>query len=314
MGLFALRFPAMPIPPAALLADLRPVAALAGYLVLIAAAAFLGGASVSLFALGHRATQVLLSFTGGVLLGVGLLHLLPHAAYELGGDIEATMGWALIGFFAMFLLERAFHAHAHHAADSACEHDHGPDHHHHHHAAAATGSRWAWCGALAGLTLHSLADGAALAASVNADQTAGFATFLAILLHKPLDSAIIATLMISAGATRGMRTAVNLGYAAVVPLGAAGFLASLPLFGGQREMVVGIALALAGGAFVCIAAADLLPEVQFHAHDRLLLTTALVLGLGLAWGMTVAERSTHGPDGHGHHHHEHAPRPAPTDG
>jgi zinc and cadmium transporter len=306
----------MPLPPAALLADLRPIAALAGYLVLIAAAAFLGGASVSLFALGHRATQVLLSFTGGVLLGVGLLHLLPHAAFELGGDIEATMGWALIGFFAMFLLERAFHAHAHHAADSACEHDHGPDHHHHHQAAAVTGGRWAWCGALAGLTLHSLADGAALAASVNADQAAGFATFLAILLHKPLDSAIIATLMVAAGATRGMRTAVNLGYAAVVPLGAAGFLASLPLFGGQRETVVGIALALAGGAFVCIAAADLLPEVQFHAHDRLLLTTALVLGLGLAWGMTVAERSTHGPDGHGHghHHHEHSPRPAPADG
>jgi zinc and cadmium transporter len=305
----------MPLPPAALLADLRPIAALAGYLVLIAAAAFLGGASVSLFALGHRATQVLLSFTGGVLLGVGLLHLLPHAAFELGGDVEATMGWALIGFFAMFLLERAFHAHAHHAADSACEHDHGPDHHHHH-AAASTGGRWAWCGALAGLTLHSLADGAALAASVNADQAAGFATFLAILLHKPLDSAIIATLMISAGARRGLRTAVNLGYAAVVPLGAAGFLASLPLFGGQREVVVGIALALAGGAFVCIAAADLLPEVQFHAHDRLLLTTALVLGLGLAWGMTVAERSTHGPDGHGHGHHlhDHRPTPAPGDG
>jgi zinc and cadmium transporter len=306
----------MPFPPAALLADLRPVAALAGYLVLIAAAAFLGGASVSLFALGHRATQVLLSFTGGVLLGVGLLHLLPHAAFELGGDVEATMGWALIGFFAMFLLERAFHAHAHHAADSACEHDHGPGPHHHHDVAASTAGRWAWCGALAGLTLHSLADGAALAASVNADQAAGFATFLAILLHKPLDSAIIATLMISAGARRGLRTAVNFGYAAVVPLGAAGFLASLPLFGGQREVVVGIALALAGGAFVCIAAADLLPEVQFHAHDRLLLTTALVLGLGLAWGMTVAERSTHGPDGHGHGHHLHdlRPTPAPGDG
>jgi zinc and cadmium transporter len=306
----------MPLPAAALFADLRPVAALAGYLALIAAAAFLGGVSVTLFALGHRATQVLLSFTGGVLLGVGLLHLLPHAAFELGGDIEAAMGWALIGFFAMFLLERAFHAHAHHAAESACEHDHGPGQHHHRPAAESVGGRWAWCGALAGLSLHSLADGAALAASVNADQAAGFATFLAILLHKPLDAAIIATLMISAGATRGLRTAVNVGYATVVPLGAACFLASLPLFGGQQEVTVGIALALAGGAFVCIAAADLLPEVQFHSHDRLLLTSALMLGLGLAWGMTVAERSTHGPNGHGqgHHHHEHPPAPRPPGG
>jgi len=305
---------ALALPPAAVLTDLESAAALAGYLVLVAAAAFLGGASVSLFSLGHRATQVLLSFTGGVLLGVGLLHLLPHAAFELGGDIEATMGWALAGFFAMFLLERAFHAHAHHAAESACDHDHGPDQHGHH-AHSQPGparGRWAWCGALAGLTLHSLADGAALAASVDVDGATGFATFLAIVLHKPLDAAIIATLMVGAGASRGLRTAVNLAYAAVVPLGAACFLLSLPLFDGRREIVVGAALALAGGAFVCIAAADLLPEVQFHAHDRLLLTTALVLGLGLAWVMTVAERSTHAHGLHGHRDqdgHRHAPAP-----
>ena len=298
------------VPPAAVFTDLQAVAALVGYLVLIAAAAFLGGASVSLFALGHRATQVLLSFTGGVLLGVGLLHLLPHAAFQLGGDVEATMGWALIGFFAMFLLERAFHAHAHHAAGSACDHAHAPGGEGHHHPVISRG-RWAWCGALAGLTLHSFADGAALAASVNVDGATGFATFLAIVLHKPLDAAIIATLMIAAGTTRGLRTAVNLAYAMVVPLGAGCFLASLPLFDEHRDMVVGVALALAGGAFICIAAADLLPEVQFHAHDRLLLTTALVLGLGLAWGMTIAERSTHAHGLHGHGDHRHAPATEP---
>lgn len=298
------------VPPAAVFTDLQAVAALVGYLVLIAAAAFLGGASVSLFALGHRATQVLLSFTGGVLLGVGLLHLLPHAAFQLGGDVEATMGWALIGFFAMFLLERAFHAHAHHAAESACDHNHGPGAEGHHHPVISRG-RWAWCGGLAGLTLHSFADGAALAASVNVDGATGFATFLAIVLHKPLDAAIIATLMIAAGTTRGLRTAVNLAYAMVVPLGAGCFLASLPLFDEHRDMVVGVALALAGGAFICIAAADLLPEVQFHAHDRLLLTTALVLGLGLAWGMTIAERSTHAHGLHGHGDHRHAPATEP---
>jgi zinc and cadmium transporter len=69
-------------------------------------------------------------------------------------------------------------------------------------------------------------------------------------------------------------------------------------------------LALAGGAFVCIAAADLLPEVQFHSHDRLLLTTALALGLAIAWGITALERSSHAhaaharpaAGGHGHDH------------
>ena len=301
---------------ATLLPDLPAAASLAVYLLLIAVAAVAGGSSVALLKLGHRTTQVLLSFTGGVLLGVGLLHLLPHAAAELGGDIDATMGWALGGFFVMFLLERAFHGHAHHAAESGCDHDHdhdGPAHHHHQPPGGRRGP-WAWCGAFAGLALHSLADGAALAASVGADAAhgagplAGVATFLAILLHKPLDAAIIATLMAEAGASRGLRLGVNLSYAAVVPLGAVGFLASLPLFGGHQEAVLGVALAVAGGAFVCIAAADLLPEVQFHAHDRVLLTTALVLGLGLAWVITAAERSSHAHTLHGHgSRHDHAP-------
>ncbi|MFM1902618.1 MAG: hypothetical protein RLZZ440_518, partial [Planctomycetota bacterium] len=283
----------MPLLLAAVLPAPSATVALAGYLLLIAAAAFAGGSSMALLSLSHRMTQVLLSFTGGVLLGVGMLHLLPHAALELGGNFDATMGWALGGFFVMFLLERAFHAHAHHAADSGCEHEHAHAHHAHHappsgHHQPTRHSRWAWCGALAGLALHSLADGAALAASVGADAAhgggplPGFATFLAILLHKPLDAAIIATLMLEARASRRLRTLVNLGYAAVVPIGAAGFFASLSLLGGHEQLVLGVALAVAGGAFICIAAADLLPEVQFHSHDRVLLTTALVLGLGLA--------------------------------
>jgi len=283
---------------AAILPNPTAALTLAAALVMIAAAAFAGGSSVALASLGHRPMQVLLSFTGGVLLGVGMLHLLPHAWLQLGRDLDTTMAWALVGFFLMFLLERAFHAHAHHTPDDGCcDHDDGHDQHRpvHHHG----GRRWAWCGAFAGLALHSLADGAALASSVRADAehgagvSAGLATFLAILLHKPLDAGIIATLMAESGASRRLRTIVNVLYALVVPLGAVAFLASLPFAGGKQEAVLGIAMALAAGAFICIAAADLLPEVQFHSHDRVLLTTALALGLALAWGITVLEKSSH---------------------
>jgi zinc and cadmium transporter len=294
----------------AILPSVTSAVALGAALTLIAAAAFAGGASVALVSLGHRPRQVLLSLTGGVLLGVGMLHLLPHACLELGGDVDAAAGWALGGFFLMFLLERAFHSHSHHAVDEGCGHDHGADghqapaHHHHHHGASR--GRWAWCGALAGLTLHSLADGAALAASVRADALhgaglfAGFATFLAILLHKPLDAGIIATLMVESGVPPRWRTIVNAAYAAVVPIGAAAFLVSLPFAQGREDAVLGVALAFAAGAFICIAAADLLPEVQFHSHDRVLLTTALAMGLAIAWGMTLLERTTHGHAAHGH--------------
>lgn len=293
------------------------VASLVGYLVLIAAAAYAGGSSVAFLSLGHRRMQVLLSLTGGVMLGVGLLHLLPHAYLELSRHLDTTMAWVLAGFFLMFLLERAFHGHAHHSADGS--HGCGHDHHHDHavhggnsHGDAHASGPWAWCGAFAGLALHSLADGAALAASVGADGDhgtgllAGFATFLAVVLHKPFDSAIIAMLMANAGASPRTRRVVNVAYALIVPLGAILFLGSLRVFGGNQNAALGAALAMAAGAFLCIAAADLLPEVEFHSHDRLLLTAALTLGIAIAWGIVVMERSSHAhavhAAAHGHAH------------
>lgn len=291
-------------------ASVAALPSLMAYLAMIALAAFAGGSSVALLTLGHRRLQVLLSLTGGVLLGVGMLHLLPHAFLELGRQIEATMGWVLAGFFFMFLLERAFHSHAHHTADGdAAGHPHGPACGHQHEARVAEPSersqrRWGWAGALAGLALHSLADGAALAASVEADAAhgagfmAGFATFLAILLHKPFDAGIITALMLNAGISRRTRLFVNGCYAAVVPLGAAAFLVSLRFSGPQQQMITGAALGLAAGAFICIAAADLLPEVQFHSHDRVLLSLALALGIAIAWGISLLERTVHSHEDH----------------
>lgn len=290
-----------PSPEALRLSSGGPTALVVG-LLLVAAAAWAGGASVALVRLGHRRMQVLLSFTGGILLGVAVLHLLPHATRALGGSIEAAAPWLLAGFFLMFLLERGFHGHAHHAVDP----EHGPasgcDHASHAHAPSThaearstTGPSWGWCGAFVGLAIHSLADGAALAAAADRGAgsggiLAGAATFLAILLHKPIDAALIAALMIGAGTSAGLRTAVNLLHAALVPLGALAFVVCVGDTGDHRGEVVGAALALAAGAFLCIAAADLLPEVEFHSHDRLLLSAALALGIMVAAAITSLER------------------------
>ena len=59
-----------------------------------------------------------------------------------------------------------------------------------------------------------------MAASVGGDAEhgtgllAGFATFLAVVLHKPFDAGIIATLMINAGIAPATRRLVNAAYAA----------------------------------------------------------------------------------------------------
>ena len=58
-------------------------------------------------------------------------------------------------------------------------------------------------------------------------------------------------------------------------------------------MLAVVAIVALGGA------ADLLPEVEFHSHDRLLLSAALALGITIAWGITVVERSSHSHRGHG---------------
>ncbi len=282
---------------------------LAGYLFLIAFAAFAGGVSVSFLTLGHRRLQVLLSFTGGVLLGVGMLHMIPHAFLELDNRIDKTMNWVLLGFFVMFLLERAFHGHSHHTADGcestttclhgATEHDrlhgHAPDPAHHAHSPSQLG----WSGAFIGLGLHSLTDGAALAAAVHSDighgvtWLAGLATFLAIALHKPFDAGIISTLMLGSGIPRKTRLTLNLLYALAVPAGAFFFILGINFLGDSQSSLTGASLALAAGAFLCIAAADLLPEVQFHSHDRILLTVALAAGIALAWAITALEQTSH---------------------
>ncbi len=282
---------------------------LAGYLFLITLVAFAGGVSISFLTLGHRRLQVLLSFTGGVLLGVGMLHLIPHAFLELNSRIDKTMNWVLLGFFAMFVLERAFHAHSHHTADGcestntclhdATEHDrlhgHAPDPAYHAHRP----SQWGWSGAFIGLLLHSLTDGAALAAAVHSDiehgvtWLAGLATFLAIFLHKPFDAGIIATLMLGSGIPRNIRLALNFLYALAVPAGALIFVFGINFLGTSQSSLTGVALALAAGAFLCIAAADLLPEVQFHSHDRILLTIALAIGIALAWAISALEQTSH---------------------
>ncbi len=45
---------------------------------------------------------------------------------------------------------------------------------------------------------------------------------------------------------------------------------------------LGCSLAFCTGTFLCIASSDLLPELQFHSHDRFKLSIALLAGLAVA--------------------------------
>ena len=154
-------------------------------------------------------------------------------------------------------------------------------------------SRYSWMGIALGLGLHSIMDGVALTASLlrqgmlgDTDAVGfwGLATFLAILLHKPLDAISITSVMSASGWSRRKCTLVNVSFAMMCPLGA--LLAWWGIVGTHSHVyIVSQLLAFSAGIFLCIALSDLLPEMQFHAHNQGALTVALLVGLGLAWGL-----------------------------
>ena len=67
---------------------------LACYCVLIVAASLTGGLLPWLVKLTHRRMQLMMSFVGGLMLGVAMLHLLPHAVAK-GINFDTAAWWAL---------------------------------------------------------------------------------------------------------------------------------------------------------------------------------------------------------------------------
>ena len=313
---------------------MMPVLVVAVYSLLIVTGSLLGGLIPSRFRISHLGMQVILSFVGGLMLGIGLLHLLPHSlqhqmhprkvmesfstsrqqplaaeadasstseapamvesyARQASSAITITFVSAMVGLLGMFFLIRLFHFHQHgpvsEIGDQECGHH---DHSHH---------ELSWSGVAFGLSVHSLLDGVALGSAVLADAThsamatglSGFGVFLAIALHKPLDALSITTLMQSSGWSRRSQQAVNAGFAAMCPIGAMLVMAAsdIAFIESHLDTVVGIALGVSGGVFLCISLSDLLPEVQFHRHDRLKLSGALLLGVTCAYALRFIERS-----------------------
>jgi zinc and cadmium transporter len=185
------------------------------------------------------------------------------------------------------------HEHGHHRAHG---HDHGHGEQQHH---------LSWIGVAFGLALHTAIDGIALAASVVAEAQhgegtwlLGLGTFLAVVLHKPLDAMSITSLMGAGGWSKRSQLLVNGFYALMCPLGALLFYFGVADSEHQGALVGG-ALAFSAGVFVCISLGDLLPELSFHSHDRVKLSASLVAGVAVAYAIGFIE------PGHAHHGHNH---------
>ena len=288
------------------------------YSLIIIAMALLGGWIPQVVRLTHTWMQILISFVGGLILGISIFHMLPHALAELGPEGSDWVAlFMMAGLLVMFLLLRAFHFHqheppaliathshhshhehhAHHDHDSSHSQPSHHDHHHHHHHSQHHSHKLSWFGVMFGLSLHALLDGLAVAASVEADAhhgasrigLMGLGTFLAVALHTPLDAISITALIGNSNWSMRKRFLMVLAFAIMCPIGAFLFWFGYRITGGNTSMIVGCSLAFSAGLFLCISLSDLLPEMEFHSHNRVQLSTALIAGIGLAYLIGLVE-------------------------
>ena len=320
--------------PLAIDPDWQIFATLLGYSTAVILASVLGGLMPEWIRLTHNRMQIMISFVGGVMLGIAVFHMIPHSLASLGaGRIDQVMWGMMLGMLATFFLLRLFHFHQHGPADfgilaeeqpdrapnAIAVHDQSPAAHSHSHAhghdaqhcehghpAGHSGRETTrWMAVLVGLGLHTLMDGIALSSGVVAEAghlghvaLPGFGIFLAVLLHKPLDAVSITSLMHPV-TTPNKRMLVNIGFALMCPLGAFLFwIGASQLSGAWGSSLAGWGLAFSAGVFLSISLSDLLPEMEFHSHSRLQLTAALLLGITAALAIGLLE---------GEHAHSHAP-------
>ena len=271
---------------------------IAFYCLLVAVVSIVGGCIPLVIKISHNKLQMYLSLSGGAMLGAAFFHMLPESAEFAGKQFGF---WTALGVIGLYMIERFLSPHSHDISDV---HDgkHSCGHHGHNdkvfektHLTAAP--RIAGWSAVAGLSIHTLLGGIALASAVMEQSAHGelaLAVLLATILHKPADSFTISTLLIKGETNRKQIFLVQLFFASLIPLGALLFYlgkSTIPEI--SESAFTGCVLAFSAGTFLCIALSDLLPEVQFHSHDRLRLFGCVLLGAAIMWLTSY---------GHGHSH------------
>jgi len=253
----------------------------------------LAGGALPLFA-SVRRSDLLLSFSAGVMLGAAFFHMLPEAV-DRGGS--AVVPFVVFGFLVLYLLERFVLVHVcaepgpnrrlSTAGAPLPHHEHEHDHDHHGQADPdGTGCDVHTVGVAAwiGLSAHTLVDGFALGAA-SVDPQLGVLVFLAILAHKVPNSFSLSAILLSEGYSRGKAVAMNAAFAVMVPLGAGLCVVLREL--AQVERFTALALAASAGTFLHLSLSDILPDLHRRGASRWRLSAALVVGVAVMGALTL---------------------------
>ncbi|HEY6098798.1 MAG TPA: ZIP family metal transporter [Anaeromyxobacter sp.] len=269
------------------------VASLSLYTGAILLGALAGGA-LPLFSKVRR-SDLLLSFSAGIMLGAAFLHMLPEAVEGAGG---AAVPFVLVGFLLLYLLERfvLVHVCAEPGPNARLStggapllpgdpHDHQPGEDPHVHLEGiACEVHTLGLAAWVGMSVHTLVDGFALgAASVQPEL--GALVFLAILAHKIPNSFSLSAILLSEGYSRGKAVVMNAVFALMVPLGAAVYLLLRETVHVQKFGP--LALAASAGTFLHLSLSDILPDLHRRGASRWRLSAAMVGGIGLMGALSL---------------------------
>ncbi len=264
----------------------------------------LAGGALPLFA-SVRRSDLLLSFSAGVMLGAAFFHMLPEAV-EGGG--AAVVPFVLAGFLLLYLLERFVLVHVcaepgpnerlstagaplpHHELEPAEEHARhaladGHAHAHPHGHVEGTGCDVHTLGLAAwlGMSAHTVVDGFALgAASVQPEL--GVLVFLAILAHKVPNAFSLSTILISEGYSRARAVWMNAAFALMVPVGAGLYVLLRELVHAQR--FTSLALAVSAGTFLHLSLSDILPDLHRRGTSKWRLSASMVAGVAVMGALT----------------------------
>jgi ZIP family zinc transporter len=202
----------------------------------------------------------LLALTGGVVVAVALLDVLPEGL-ESVADVHLATGLVAAGFLGFFLIERMLVLHD---REDAVE--------------TLAGERVGVLGA-AGLSAHSFLDGLGIGFAFGVDPATGFLVFIAVISHDFADGLNTVSYVLRRSGNR--KAAVKwLTIDALAPLLGA-------IVGSQvaiSDQSLGYILCVYCGIFLYIGASDLLPEA--HSHPSWARVGLTALGFAAIFAIT----------------------------
>ncbi len=212
----------------------------------------------------HRVLFFLIAFSAGSILGASLFDLLPEAV-ELVSENE-VFNIIAFGFIFFFFLERFIYWYHGHGHSEEIEDDHGDP-----------PEGFAYLNLL-GDGIHNFIDGMVIAASFNASIELGVTTTIAVIFHELPQEMGDYGILIYAGIDKTKALVYNFIAASTVILG--GLFASV--FLETVESLEGSLVAFSAGAFLYLAASELIPELQKERDLKRSLLQFIIFLLGMA--------------------------------